>query len=71
MKQLCMKCGKGLTGDEIAIYRKLVLREAREYLCLDCLAERLGVSREWLQSRIDFFHRTGLCSLFARTGEEG
>lgn len=30
---------KDLSGDEIAIYLKLVNRGAKEFLCIDCLAE--------------------------------
>lgn len=62
-----MACAAPLTGDEIALYRKLVLREAREYLCLGCLASQLGNSREELQQLIDYYHKTGYCCLFVKT----
>ncbi len=62
----CKGCGMGLTGDEIALYKKLVFREAEEYLCLDCLAERFLVARERLEGLIAYFHRTGICSLFVK-----
>ena len=35
----CKKCGAPLGGDDIAIYRKLVTRNADEFFCIDCLAE--------------------------------
>ena len=62
-----MGCGAGLCSDEIALYKKLVFRAAEEYLCLDCLARQLTTSRSKLQSLIDYYHRTGICTLFAKT----
>ena len=64
----CMRCGVALTGDEIALYRKVVCRGAREFLCLDCQAADYGTSREKLEDLIAYFHRTGICSLFAKYG---
>ena len=61
-----MSCGSELCSDEIALYRKLVFRAATEYLCLDCLARECSTSREKLQGLIDYYHRTGLCCLFAK-----
>lgn len=62
----CMRCKAGLTGDEIALYKKLVFRGAEEFLCLDCLAVDCSTTREKLEQLIAYFHRTGLCSLFAQ-----
>lgn len=59
----CKKCQKPLKSDEIAIYRKMVLRCAEEFLCIDCLAEYLGVSRAAIEERIEFFRKSG-CALF-------
>lgn len=67
MEHHCKKCGKTLMGDEIALYRKLVQRDAKEYLCLDCLSEELCTSREKLERLIAYYHRTGICCLFAQT----
>ena len=36
MDRYCKRCQKLLEGDEIALYRKLIWREATEYLCLEC-----------------------------------
>ncbi len=63
---LCMRCGAGLTGDAIALHKKLISRSAEEFLCLDCQAEDYGAAREDLERLIDYFHRTGICLLFAR-----
>lgn len=62
----CARCGTALSGDEIALYRKLVSRGATAYLCLDCLAQDCATTREKLQGLIDYYHRTGICSLFVQ-----
>jgi hypothetical protein len=62
----CMRCDSPLTGDEIALYKKLVFREAEQYLCLDCMASGLSEPREKLEKLIQYFHRTGICTLFAK-----
>ena len=62
--QRCFRCDTPLSSDEIAIYRKLVSREALSALCLDCLAKDLGWERKALEALIDYFHRTGICCLF-------
>lgn len=66
----CMKCGARLHTDEIALYRKLINRGARKYSCLNCQAEYLNVSREDLEKLIEYYHRTGVCSLFAKWDDE-
>ena len=38
----CKKCGSELLADDIAIHRKLISRNAEEFLCIDCLAEHFG-----------------------------
>lgn len=70
MKRSCMNCASELCSDEIALYRKLVFRGATEYLCLDCLARELTTSRERLEGLIYYYHRTGLCCLFAKVETE-
>ncbi len=60
----CKKCGKPLKTDEIAIYRKMVLRCADEFLCIDCLAEYFGVKREVIEDRIRYYRESGTCVLF-------
>ncbi len=37
---------------------------------MTCLAEDLNTDREKLTELIDYFHRTGICTLFARYPEE-
>lgn len=64
--RLCMRCGAGLTGDEIALHKKMICRSAEEFLCLNCQASDYGTTREKLERLIAYFHRTGICSLFAK-----
>ncbi len=66
MEHYCKSCGHSLGGDEIALYRKLVYRGAREYQCINCLAKDLASPREKLESLIEYYHRTGICTLFAK-----
>lgn len=61
----CKKCGKeNLSGDELAIYRKLVDRGATEFLCIDCLAEFFGCDRKDIEDRIKYYRDSGECTLF-------
>ena len=62
----CVRCGAGLAGDEIALYKKMISRRAEEFLCLDCLAEYCSTTREKLEQLIAFYHRTGICTLFVK-----
>lgn len=60
----CMKCGSELHTDDMAIYRKLILRTAEEFWCIDCLAEHFGTNRERIEKLIAYYRETGVCSLF-------
>ncbi len=62
--ETCRQCGHKLQGDDIAIYRKLVLRCADDFLCIDCLAEYLGVSRAEIEAKIRYYRESGTCMLF-------
>ena len=53
-----MRCKAPLGCDDVAIYRKMVLRCATEFMCIDCLAEYLGVSRQAIEERIRFYRET-------------
>ena len=59
----CVQCQKELTGDEIAIYRRLIYRDAEDYMCKECLAKYLGVPTEVIDARIAYFKKIG-CTLF-------
>ncbi|MBP3922174.1 MAG: hypothetical protein IJF09_07635 [Ruminiclostridium sp.] len=60
----CYKCGAKLGGDDIAIYRKLVTRNADEFLCIDCLADFYKTTRQAIEERIDYYRKSGECTLF-------
>jgi DNA-directed RNA polymerase subunit N (RpoN/RPB10) len=60
----CFQCGKPLSGDEIAIFKKLVNRGAEKFLCIDCLAEHFKCPREAIEARIRYYRETGTCALF-------
>ena len=64
MEHNCKRCGKLLEGDEIALYRKLIWREASEYLCLECLSKDLSSSPERLRDLIHYYRTKQKCCLF-------
>lgn len=59
----CDKCGQELTKDEIALMKKLISRNAVEFLCLGCLAQYIGTTIEELKDKIEQFKEEG-CGLF-------
>ena len=59
----CLRCGKELDALDIGAHRKLVNRQAKEFLCRDCLAKDLGWERKFLDEMIDRYRRWG-CTLF-------
>ena len=59
----CQKCGRELTHDEIALYKKLISKVATKYMCIDCLAEYFEVSTTLLEEKIDQYKKLG-CTLF-------
>ena len=61
----CFQCGVQLTADEIAVYRKMVNREADEFLCKTCLARYFDVPVEKIDQKIQQFKRIG-CLLFVQ-----
>ena len=65
----CDACGDRMTGDEIALNRKLNGLEPAEFLCLSCLAEELGVTKRYLQIMIENFKESG-CTLFENRGDD-
>lgn len=59
----CKQCNANLKPDEIAIYRKLVNRGAKEYLCIPCLSKYFKCSQEIIYDRIEKLREAG-CTLF-------
>ena len=62
-EETCMKCGRKLKRDEIALTKKRITRGATEFMCLTCLAEHFKVSEERLEEKIQHFKDSG-CTLF-------
>ena len=59
----CKSCGKELTNDDIGFHKKMVNRGASEFMCIDCLCEYFGMSRQKALEMIDRFRKSG-CTLF-------
>ena len=62
----CFQCGRKLTADEVAVYRKMVNRSAEEFLCKTCLAAYFDVSEDKIDRKIEQFKRIG-CLLFVQS----
>ena len=62
-KEICIDCGRQLTKDEIALNKKLVSLDIKEFSCLDCLSVSFGCEVEDLKIKIDEFKEQG-CTLF-------
>ena len=62
----CTHCAAFLTSNEIALYKKLISRDAENFLCLDCFASELSTTREKLEDLIERLYQMGTCSLFVR-----
>lgn len=60
----CQECNSVLSADEVAIYMKLVTRNATDFLCIDCLGRKLGCGREPIEERIKYYRESGNCILF-------
>lgn len=59
----CIDCGRQLTKDEIALNKKLISLDLKEFRCLDCLSVSFDCSVEDLRIKIDEFKEQG-CTLF-------
>lgn len=59
----CVSCGIELTHDDIGFHKKMVNRGAEEYMCIDCLCDYFGLTREKAEEMIVKFKEMG-CSLF-------
>ena len=59
----CKLCGTELKKDWIALHRKLLDIDAKEFLCISCLADTFGFDVEDLEIKIEEFKEQG-CVLF-------
>ncbi len=62
-RYLCIKCGKKLRQVDIGLHKKFIHRGAESWMCVDCLGEYLGLSREELLKKAEYFKKMG-CMLF-------
>ena len=59
----CMECGKPLSFNEIGAYKKFVNRGSTRFLSKTCLAQKLNVTTEEIDRKIEQFRMQG-CTLF-------
>ena len=62
-KEICIDCNKRLTKDEIALNKKMISLDIKEFRCLNCLSVSFGCDVEDLKIKIDEFKEQG-CTLF-------
>ena len=63
-ENICFVCGKSkLSKNEMGLNKKLLGRNTNKYYCLDCLADYLEVTSEFLLAKVDEFKEQG-CTLF-------
>ena len=63
VKTDCIKCGKTISKDEIALHKKIVNRGATEHMCINCCEEYFSVTVELLEEKIVQYRKMG-CRLF-------
>ena len=60
---LCIRCSKMLTYNDVGAYKKFINRGSTEFMCKSCLADELNVSEELIDKKIEHFKKQG-CTLF-------
>lgn len=61
--KLCTECKKKLDKNDIGLNKKLLGRQIKQFMCIDCLSVFLGTSVKELKEKIKFFKEEG-CNLF-------
>ncbi|MCM1263129.1 MAG: hypothetical protein NC313_10450 [Butyrivibrio sp.] len=59
----CMQCGQTLTYNEIGAHKKFINRGSTEFLCKNCLADKLDITVADIDRKIEEFKLQG-CTLF-------
>ena len=59
----CVSCGCPLTADDIGFHKKMINRGAEEFMCIGCLCEYFGITRDKAEEMIENFRKSG-CTLF-------
>lgn len=62
--RFCFQCKGLLTADDKRIYMKMVSRNVREFLCMNCLSKKLNCTRRDLEERVRYYRESGNCVLF-------
>lgn len=63
MKIKCEECQKNVSKKVIALNKKLVSRNTKQFLCIECLAKFFHTTVEALNEKIKQFEEEG-CELF-------
>ena len=61
--KICTNCYKNLAKDEIALSKKMLGKNTKQHLCLDCLSDYLNADKNILIEKIEQFKEEG-CTLF-------
>jgi len=64
MKKLCLTCKSELNKDEIALNKKLINRNMKDFYCIKCLSKHLEIPEELLRQKIIDYKNQG-CGLFS------
>lgn len=59
----CKLCGNELKKDWIALHKKLLDKDAKDFFCIACLADTFSCDIEDLETKIEEFKEEG-CVLF-------
>ncbi len=59
----CMQCGRQLTYNDIGAHKKFINRGSKDFFCKSCLAEKLDITVEDIDRKIEQFKLQG-CTLF-------
>ena len=60
---MCIDCGRQLTKDEVALNKKMISLDIKEFRCLNCMSVSFECDIEDLKIKIDEFKEQG-CTLF-------
>lgn len=63
MEKVCKYCGKKLKKDWIALNKKLISKDLKDFACLSCLADDFDCEIEDLEIKIEEFKEED-CTLF-------
>ncbi len=59
----CVKCKKELSFNEIGANKKFISRNAAEFYCMNCLADKMNIPVKLLKEKVRYLAKMG-CSLF-------